>query len=339
MLSSGLIPGNTYYFAIKGFDLANTTGTWESPLDNAAVNNLNVTFALDNIPPTPTGFSAVAGGADITLNWNAVSASDLDFYAVERSTINATTGFVGISSTTLTTFVDSTVISGVLYYYRIVAVDRGLPLNPGDALRSIPTSVCISHLWGQAPPTPTSLAGTAVSTSSIQWSWTASGGASFYTLNEFPSTLIVAMTTNTSFTEGSLTPNSVVSRTVFRWKWFSDCSSASSAQTVYTLAAAPTNLNISSLGFTEVTIIWNTDGNATNTSYRIERSLDGASFLPLTNVTTDTYSDTGLTKPDLLLFTESARQMEMGLTPHIPIQHLHLPRSRLILFHPKKCWA
>jgi hypothetical protein len=183
---------------------------------------------------------------------------------------------------------------GVTYYAGLISYDaEGL-------ISSIDIKSATSGQQAQAliyqpsvPSVPLNFAGVALSTHSIQWSWDASSGASFYTLNAYPSGALINQTTNTIYTEGSLNPNTPLSRTI-RAGNGTGLSNASSALTVYTLAAAPINLTIGNVTFTTIALSWNSAGNPSGTQYRLERSEDGVGFVPVVTVTTTNYTNSGL---------------------------------------------
>lgn len=81
-----------------------------------------------NSPSAPSSLEAGAGDGVISLQWNAVSANDLDGYRVYRAqqpetSIDAMTE-VTSSLLTTATFEDDTVANGTTYYYRVTAVDE-----------------------------------------------------------------------------------------------------------------------------------------------------------------------------------------------------------------------
>lgn len=84
----------------------------------------------DTTPPgVPVGLSAASGEGEVTLEWNAVSAADLDGYNVYRATssissVEGQTPVNGSARLTATTFTDADVTNGTTYFYRITAVDE-----------------------------------------------------------------------------------------------------------------------------------------------------------------------------------------------------------------------
>ncbi|MBW2638192.1 MAG: hypothetical protein JRC86_11885, partial [Deltaproteobacteria bacterium] len=80
---------------------------------------------LDNPPgppSAPTGLTATAEPGAIRLQWNANTEADLDGYIIYRDTVSpASTEYARISGTV---FVDTNVVEGTTYYYRLKAYDR-----------------------------------------------------------------------------------------------------------------------------------------------------------------------------------------------------------------------
>jgi hypothetical protein len=73
-------------------------------------------------PSAPTGLSAVAGNASVSLTWNAPSGATS--YNVKRSTINGS-GYATVSSPTGTSYTDTGLTNGTTYYYVVTAVGAG----------------------------------------------------------------------------------------------------------------------------------------------------------------------------------------------------------------------
>lgn len=72
----------------------------------------------DTPPPTPTGLTATAGDGQVTLNWNAVSATDLNGYNVYRNGSK-----VNISPLSATSSLVVGLTNGVEYSFQVTAVD------------------------------------------------------------------------------------------------------------------------------------------------------------------------------------------------------------------------
>ena len=110
-----------YRYALIAFDAAGNEGS-QSSTGQALTIGVEV----------PTGVRATDGIGRIEISWNAVDSDDLIGYSVFRSTSPDQTftqleGDGGDSFTTgRTSFIDSTVAAGQLFYYKIAAVTSSL---------------------------------------------------------------------------------------------------------------------------------------------------------------------------------------------------------------------
>jgi TolB protein len=85
--------------------------------------------AEDTTPPSaPGGVAGESGDRQVVLNWDAVSADDLDGYNLYRSeeSFSNVSGMDPVNGSSLITseeFTDDDVSNGTTYYYRLTAVD------------------------------------------------------------------------------------------------------------------------------------------------------------------------------------------------------------------------
>jgi len=94
--------------------------------DGVSIVSNTVTVQVgDTIPPAaPVNLMAMAGDGSVSLNWADNSEPDLDSYSVYRSTSTGSYGPAALASNlTSSTYVDSSVSNGILYYYAVTAVD------------------------------------------------------------------------------------------------------------------------------------------------------------------------------------------------------------------------
>ena len=164
---------------------------------------LNVNNALaacngaPSVPPAPTGLTATAGNAKVTLNWNA-SASATS-YNIKRSTTSGSES--NLWSSASIGYTDSNVTNGVTYYYVVTAVTGALESGNSNEASAKPTAP------PAAPPAPNLLSATG-GKRKISLQWSASSGATSYrvkrsTTNGGPYS-IVATVTGTSYTNTGL---------------------------------------------------------------------------------------------------------------------------------------
>ena len=106
---TGLTNGTTYYYVVSA---SNSAG--ESP------NSAQV-IATPNAPPAaPTGLSATAGNAQVSLSW--IASAGATSYNVQRSTTSGGP-YTSIASPTTTSYTDTGLTNGTPYYYVVSAVN------------------------------------------------------------------------------------------------------------------------------------------------------------------------------------------------------------------------
>ncbi|MTD16945.1 choice-of-anchor D domain-containing protein [Nakamurella sp. YIM 132087] len=116
---TGLTNGTTYYYVITALDDAGN----QSPA--SAEKSVEPTPAPDvTAPAAPTGLTATAGDAKVTLQWTANTEDDLAGYTVYRSATPGAAGVeIGTAASTSASYVDATALNTNTYYYVIVARD------------------------------------------------------------------------------------------------------------------------------------------------------------------------------------------------------------------------
>jgi fibronectin type 3 domain-containing protein len=153
-------------------------------------------------PPAPTGLSAVAGNAQISLNWSASAGATS--YNVYRGTSPGAEGTNPIKSgLTSTAFNDTGLNNGQTYYYKVAAVNSG-----GTSPQSGEASANPSG----PPAAPTNLTASAGSRQ-VTLKWTTSAGATSYNIyrgttsnGENPTPIRTGITAAT-YTDTGLTKN------------------------------------------------------------------------------------------------------------------------------------
>ncbi|MHC4257565.1 MAG: glycoside hydrolase family 30 beta sandwich domain-containing protein, partial [Planctomycetota bacterium] len=156
---------------IGGFDPNNPL-----TLPSESVTTLSL---VDMTPPAaPTGLTATAGNAMVSLNWNDNSEPDLAGYNVWRSTTSGS-GHTRINGALVTSsdYTDNTVTIGTPYYYVVTAVDS-LSNESGNSNEDSATPYD-----GNPPLPPTGLTATAnYETVSLQWNDNSEGDLAGYNI-------------------------------------------------------------------------------------------------------------------------------------------------------------
>lgn len=129
-----LNPGVTYYFAMRATDAEAPplTNSWSR---NVGLNRnaTNFVYVPDLVPTVPTGLTAIPAATQVTVQWNPNPEFDIDYYRLQRASGSPMGAFVQLTTTSLTSYLDTGLVPGTSYYYRLSAVDTG-PLVLESAL-------------------------------------------------------------------------------------------------------------------------------------------------------------------------------------------------------------
>jgi fibronectin type 3 domain-containing protein len=271
--------------------------------EGANSSEVNATPSPSSPPPAPTGLTATAGNAQVSLSWSA--ASGATSYNVKRAAVSGGP-YTTIASLAVTSYTDTGLNNGTNYHYVVSAVN-----SFGESANSSQISATPSA--GSSPLAPTGLTATG---GSIQvWlSWNASSGATGYnvkraTVSGGPYTTI-ASPTGTSYTDtglnngttfyyvvsavngaGESANSSQVSATpsaggVVTWGQATNISTDTDVSTTGTLQYAydwnNVNTTVNGVAFTGTSILSGStaDGNLTLTSPLTAINADGAGNLP-----------------------------------------------------------
>jgi beta-glucanase (GH16 family) len=149
--------------------IAFTAGANGAPHTNPSLRGIEIIPQGCSAPTTPGSFSATAASSsEIDLSWSAstgASCGGAITYTVTRNGAKISTGLSG------TSFKDTGLTAATTYTYTVTAVNSGGGSAAATTSATTPANCT-------APTTPTNFAATAVSTSEIDLSWTASTGPS-----------------------------------------------------------------------------------------------------------------------------------------------------------------
>ncbi|MEW6557091.1 MAG: right-handed parallel beta-helix repeat-containing protein [Elusimicrobiota bacterium] len=170
-LISDLLPGVTYWFAIKTKDNANNWAVWNSSADVLTINTAAYAAAQDWVPSQPSGLTSLASDTEIQLWWTANPDVDISFYRIYCDSHPPDTidwfivGTTFPSPTQTNPYSHTGLTNGSTYFYKITAVDK---TNHESSY-----STTVSTKPYQKPPlAPSNFYATSVAVSSIQWQFT-----------------------------------------------------------------------------------------------------------------------------------------------------------------------
>lgn len=258
----GLSEGVTHYFRTWSRDNA---GNW-SPISDGATTWAQVT------PPAsaPTDLSATSlSSATISLAWSLSGAAT---YWVEHSSITSPYNWVWRSSVPApgNSYTDINLIPGTTYWYRLIALNA-----VGSPNYAVPSNITSTLTYTAAPVGFTK---TAVSTASITWSWTPVGFSDGFRIYQATSPTTVVATvpfSQTYYEETGLSTNTAYGRFARAYNIMGESPDSNHA-TFYTLAAAPSNLSVTAVYQSSVTLTWQSNGNPDGTKYGLARAEDGS---------------------------------------------------------------
>ena len=279
---STVSPSTTYQYTVDAYNGAGTHSAQSSPA-------LSVTTPAAAPPSVPTGLSAPTDTASsVGLSWTASGGAT--GYTIYR---NGTQ----IGTSTTTTYTDSTVSPSTTYQYTVDAYN-------GAGTHSAQSSPALSVTTpAAAPPSvPTGLSAPTDTASSVGLSWTASGGATGYTI--YRNGTQIGTSTTTTYTDSTVSPSTTYQYTVDAYNGAGTHSAQSSpALSVTTPAAAPpsvpTGLSAPTDTASSVGLSWTASGGATG--YTIYRN-----GTQIGTSTTTTYTDSTVSPSTTYQYTVDA---------------------------------
>src|SRR5439155_681945 len=178
---TGRTNGTTYFYEVTA-----------SNVGGESAKSSEASATPQGPPSAPTGLTATAGNAQVSLSWNSVTGATS--YSVYRSTTSGGETLVQ-SGLTVTTYSDTGRTNGTTYFYEVTASNVG-----GESAKSAEASAT-----PQAPPVaPTGLTATA-GNAQVSLSWNSVTGATSYSVYRSTTsgaeTLVQAGLTVTTYTD------------------------------------------------------------------------------------------------------------------------------------------
>jgi fibronectin type 3 domain-containing protein len=262
-------------------------------------------------PTAPASLTATASGTEIDLSWTASTDNvGVTGYQIQRCQGTGCTTFAQIGSSTVTTYSDTGLATTTAYRYRVLATDAAGNASGYSNIASATTSV-------SGPTVPAGLTASAVSSSEIDLSWTASTdglGVTGYDVERCAGSgctdfAQIDQPTGLTYVDSGLVASTTYSYRVRAIDTAGNLGGYSSVVSATTPATggggsdtqpptAPTSLAASSASGTAITLSWgaSTD-NVGVTGYLIESCLGSGcvAFSQVTNVSESPYTVVGLT--------------------------------------------
>ncbi len=151
-------------------------------------------------PAAPTGLSALAGNAQVSLSWTAVNGATS--YSLHRSTISGGSYTTIATGVMATSYLNTGLTNGVTYYYVVTALSTSGESPNSNQASATPTAPALPSI----PTNLTAMAGR----KKVTLNWTVASGATSYnikrsTTNGGPYTTVATGVTVTTYTNTGLT--------------------------------------------------------------------------------------------------------------------------------------
>jgi len=286
--NTGLSVSTSYSYTVQAVDAAGNTSA-----QSAAASATTLAAADTQAPSVPAGLvGTAASSSQINLTWNAST----DNVAVTSYQVYLNDAL--IASTTATSFQHTGLTAGTTYNYRVSAADA---VPNYSAWTATPVSVTTPPAADTiAPSTPTGLLASAVSSSQINLSWTASTdnvGVTGYRVYR-AGALITTLGAVTAYQNTGLSASTSYSYTVQAIDAAGNASAQSTSASATTQAApdtiapsVPTGLVGTAVSSSQINLSWNpSTDNVGVVGYSVYLN-----DVALTTTTATSFQHTGLT--------------------------------------------
>lgn len=294
---TGLSSSTSYSYFVAAIDTSNNLG-----LDSDTA--IATTFFEDLVAPTvPTNLTATAvSSTAINLSW--VASSDNIGVAGYRIFRNG----IQIATTQATVYADTGLSPSNLYSYTVSAYDNALNVSNASTAATATTDPAADTT---KPTAPTNLVATAISSSRIDLTWTASTDDRAVTGYRVyrNGVLVGSNVTTTSYSDFGLTGSTLYSYQVEAFDAannISDLSAGANATTSApvdtTAPTVPANLTATTFDNDRIDLAWDASTDAVGvTGYRVYRA-----GVAIADTASTSYSNTGLTGSTNYVYTVAA---------------------------------
>jgi fibronectin type 3 domain-containing protein len=279
-VDTGLTPGTTYYYDVAAVDAG-----------GVSARSAEISASVPSAPGAPSGLTAQAGNAKVTLTWTAPSGSGVIGYNIYRGLSSGGESATPLNSSpvTSTSYVDNTAANGTTYYYTVAAVGTGGQSKPSAEASATPQS---------APAAPTNAHVTSLASNQIGIAWTdnatnASGYNLLRSVNGGPFTQIATLGASaTTYRDTAVSPATAYDYEVSAFNVGG--TSGYSVVDPTTLTNPPTNLTgTASTG--QASLQWTAPAGAVTFNVYRGTTAGGEGTTPVaTGLTSASYVNTGL---------------------------------------------
>jgi len=187
---TGLADNTPYYYVVTAMNSGGTSGN-------------STEASATTAPVPPTGLAVTPGNTQATLSWTASAGATA--YQVQRATVSGGPYTIVGSNVSGPTFTDTGLTNGTVYYYVVVA-QNGVAASAASAEISVTPVTTV-------PVAPTGFNASTVNLQ-IVLKWTASSGATSYTILRSPTpggpyTTLVSGITATTYTDTAVVAGNI----------------------------------------------------------------------------------------------------------------------------------
>ena len=267
--STGLTGSTEYYYRVRAFNI-----NWSTPYSNEA----NATTQVDPIT-APSGLSATTvSSTQINLAWTDNSGNETGFKIERKTGAAGTYAEITTTAANATSFANTGLTASTQYFYRVRATN-GASNSSYTSEANATTSAA-----GSAPAAPSNLAGTVISKSQINLSWTDNSSDETNFLIERKTgaagtyAQIASLAANsTSHSNTGLTANTTYFYRVRATNAFGNSAYTTeiSKTTLKNPPSKPTNLTATAISSSQINLAW-TDASANEDGFKIERKTGAA---------------------------------------------------------------
>ncbi|MGO8673184.1 MAG: choice-of-anchor tandem repeat GloVer-containing protein, partial [Capsulimonadaceae bacterium] len=287
-INTGLTNGTAYYYKVAGVDGAGTSGK----------SNEASATPSSTLPATPTGLTATAGNAKVTLSWTAASgATSYNVYSGTAAGGESATPIA--TGVTTASYSNTGLTNGTAYYYMVKAVNSAGTSSPSNEASATPWTGVPS-----APPGVTAVAGNA----QVGLTWGAATGGTSYDVymgtssgNESATPVATGVTT-TAYTRTGLT-NGITYYFIVAAVDSSGTGSPSNEASATPISGAPAPAVMAATSSTgQMILSWSPSATATSYSVFMGTASGGEGSIPVIWSTGTSAIIPGLTNLDAYYF-------------------------------------